>query len=120
MKNTPEEIEKGMINNNIKLQNAIEEIPELINKKAEAERDYEIALSHKILELKTEGLPITIIPKLASGDKTISGLKFKFNVSIELLKVQYAKLKSIETAINSYQSMHALRRIEYQKATVVA
>ena len=119
MNNTPAEIEKGMIRTNIKLQNAIEEIPKMVNDKAEAERDYEIALSHKILELKTEGLPITLIPKLASGDKVVGELKFKFNLATELLKIQYAKLKSFEIAINSYQSMHALRRIEYQKAHIV-
>ena len=119
MKNTPQEIEQGMIKTNIKLQNAIEEIPDLVNKKAEAERDYEIALSHKILELKTQGNPITIIPKIASGDKVVCELKFKYNLATELLKIQYVKLKSFEVAINSYQSMHALRRIEYQKAHIV-
>jgi hypothetical protein len=116
MVNTPAEIEKGMVKANIKLQQAIEEIPELVHNKANAERDYEIALSHKILELKTLGNPITIIPKLAAGDKVVSELKFQMNLATELIKIQYAKLKSFDTAINSYQSMHALRRIEYQKA----
>lgn len=118
MKNAPEEIERGMIKNNINLQHAIEELPELINNRAQAEREYEIALSHKILELKTEGLPITVIPKVAAGDKVVSDLKFQLNLATELIKIQYAKLKSYETAINSYQSMHALRRIEYQKAHI--
>ena len=118
MKNTPMEIEQGMIQSNIKLQAAIEEIPELVNNKANAERDYEIALSHKILELKTNGNPITIIPKLAAGDKVVSELKFHMNLAAELIKIQYAKIKSFETAINSYQSMHALRRIEFQKASI--
>jgi len=119
MKNTPREIEQGMINNNIKLQNAIEEIPDLVNKKAEAERDYEIALAQETLQLKSEGKPTTLIRELAKGNKFVADLKFKANLATELLKIQYVKLKSFEVAINSYQSMHALRRIEYQKAHIV-
>jgi len=119
MKNTPQEIEKGMIHSNIKLQQAIEEIPELINLSAEAEKNYEMSLSRKILELKADKIPITIIPKVASGDEDVSNLKFKASVASEMVKIQYRKIKALETAISSYQSMHSLRRIEYQKAHIV-
>ena len=118
MKNTPLEIERGMIGKNIELQKAIEEVPKISNEKAQAERDYEIALSGKILELKQQGNPITIIPKMAQGDAFVSELKFNASVKAELLKIQYAKIDAIKTAIGSYQSMHALRRIEYQKANL--
>ena len=118
MTNTPAEIEKGMIRTNIKLQNAIEEIPELINAAASVEKDFEMALSRKILSLKLDKIPITIIPKIASGDEVVSSLKFKATVAAEMVKIQYKKIKAYETAISSYQSMHSLRRIEYQKANV--
>jgi hypothetical protein len=118
MINTPLEIEKGMIRSNIKLQNAIEEFPSLIEKSALATKEYEMALSAKILQLKLEKTPITIIPKLASGDEVVAELKFKASIASEMVKVQYKKVKALETAISSYQSMHSLRRIEYSKASV--
>jgi len=120
MKNTPVEIEKGMIKKNIELQTAIEEVPTLIDRKAQAERDYDVAVAKKTLEFKTSGNPITLITKMVAGDKVIADLKLQCNLSTELLKLQYKKLKAIEISIGSYQSMHALRRIEYQKANIVA
>lgn len=116
--NTPREIERGMINKNIELQHAIEEIPELINNQAQTERDYDVAVAKKTLELKTEGHPVTIISKIVAGDKLIADLNMKQKLATEILRLQYKKLKSIETSIGSYQSMHALRRIEYQKANI--
>jgi len=118
MINTPQEIEQGMIRKNIELQKSIEEIPALIANMAEAERDFDIALAHKILTFKAENKPITIINKLAAGDKFVSELKFNYNLQKELLKIQYTKIDAIKVAIGSYQSMHALRRIEYQKASI--
>lgn len=118
MKNTPAEIEQGMINKNVELQRSIEEVPELINNMGKAEKDYEVAFAQKTLELKTKGTPITIIPKIVAGDKAVSDLKFQYHLCKELVKIQYAKIDAIKTAINSYQSMHALRRIEYQKANI--
>jgi hypothetical protein len=116
--NSFEDIERGMTKKNIELQQKIEEIPELINEKALAEREFELAYAGEILRLKAEGYPITIIPKLASGSKQIADLKFNVAVKTELLKIQYAKIDALKIAINSYQSMHALRRIEYQKAHI--
>lgn len=120
MKNTPLEIERGMINKNIELQRSIEEIPKLIDRKVQAERNYDVAVSKKTLELKTSGNPITLITKMVAGDKVISELNLECNLATELLKLQYRKLKAIEIMITSYQSMHSLRRIEYQKANIVA
>ncbi len=60
-----------MIEKNIELQRGIEEVPELINKKAGSERDYEVSLAQKTLALKTEGYPATIIRDLAKGIKLL-------------------------------------------------
>ena len=75
---------------------------------AEAERDYRIAKAKKILELKSQGFPTTLIPDLAKGDEVIADLDLKRNIleatykanrdgisvkmlELSVLKVQYEK-----------------------------
>ena len=43
---------------------------------AEAEQNYRIALAEKILLLRDQGFPATLIGDLARGDKTVARLKF--------------------------------------------
>lgn len=42
---------------------------------AESERAYRVALASKILELKADGYPATLVPDLARGDKEVARLK---------------------------------------------
>ena len=43
---------------------------------AEAEQNYRIALAQKMLELREQGCPVTIVSDLARGDIKIARLKF--------------------------------------------
>lgn len=44
---------------------------------ADAERTYRIKLAEKILTLREQGLPATLIGDVARGDKTVADLKFE-------------------------------------------
>lgn len=44
---------------------------------AEAEREYRMRLAEKILELRDQKLPATLIGDLARGDKDVAMLKFE-------------------------------------------
>lgn len=43
---------------------------------AEAERDYRIALAEKMLLLRDQGQPATLVSDLARGDKTVAQKRF--------------------------------------------
>lgn len=63
---------------------------------AAAERDYKIALAEKILALRAEGYPATLISDLARGDKQVAKLRMDRDVK----EVVY---KSAGEAINNYK-----------------
>lgn len=48
---------------------------------AESERDYRVALAKKILLLRDDKVPVTIINDLARGDEAVADLKFKRDVA---------------------------------------
>lgn len=73
---------------------------------AEATREYRISLSQKILELKAEGTPVTIIDKLARGDDAVAMAEFnmiaaevKYKASNENIMAQKKLFESIEADI---------------------
>lgn len=51
------------------------------NTLAESERDYRVALAKKILLLRDDKIPVTIINDLARGDEVVAELKFKRDVA---------------------------------------
>ena len=63
---------------------------------AQAEHDYKIAMAEKILLLRADGYPVTIIPDLARGDKKVA----KLRLDRDTKEVLY---KSAGEAIQSYK-----------------
>ncbi len=55
---------------------------------AEAERAYRIAKARKLLELRLDGKPVTIVTDLARGDETVADLAF----ARDCAKVEYTSL----------------------------
>ena len=68
---------------------AIKELGVRGQAKAKAERDYRVALAKKMLELRAEGTPVTIISDLCRGDEEIARLKMERDIA-ESLYEQYA------------------------------
>ena len=63
---------------------------------AEAEQAYRVALAKKILELREQSYPATLIGDLARGDKEVAQLKFERDCS----EVVYDNAKE---AVNVYK-----------------
>lgn len=60
---------------------AIKELKIRGQAKAEAERDYRVALAKEMLELRAEGIPVTIISDLCRGNEKIATLKMKRDIA---------------------------------------
>lgn len=63
---------------------------------AQAEHDYKVAMAEKVLLLRTDGYPVTIIPDLARGDKNVARLRLDRDIK----EVSY---KAAGEAIQSYK-----------------
>ncbi len=63
---------------------------------AEAEKAYRIALADRILQLKAEGMPATLLGDLARGDREVARLK----VARDCAEALY---KAADHAINVYK-----------------
>ena len=75
---------------------------------AEAEREYRIAKTKAILNLREKGYPTTLIPELVKGLKDVADLDFQRNIA----EVVY---KANQEAINVYKKKSDDLRIIYEK-----
>ena len=75
---------------------------------AQAEHDYRIALAEKMLELRAEGQPVTIVPDLARGDRKIARLKFDRDT-------REAVYKAAQEAIQSYKLQMKLTEAQIER-----
>ncbi|GIO42516.1 hypothetical protein [Paenibacillus apis] len=71
--------------------------------KAEAERDYRLALSQEILKLRADGIPVSIVTDLAKGNvadalfqRDLTEAQFKAGIeAADAIKVQVSALQTI-------------------------
>jgi len=108
----PNKIIKGIQEKNRLLSQKNDEYIELGEAKAQAERDHDIALAGKILALKMDGHPVTLIKDLAKGDKVVAELQYKFNVAEGVMKACMKSMDAAVTAIDSYRSILTWEREE--------
>lgn len=70
---------------------------------AEAERDYKIAVNKKALELKSEGMPVTLIQTVIYGYADIAAYRFKrdsneviYNANMEAINSLKLQLRLLD------------------------
>lgn len=73
---------------------------------AEAERAYRIAKSKEELRLRSEGVPVTLIPDIVKGLEEVADLDFNRNIAlvtykanVEALLVKKLELKTLESEL---------------------
>lgn len=81
------------------------EYQELLIKRAQTEQGFDVAYAARILELKAEGEPATIIPILAKGTNHVAELKFQFQVAEAMVKASDKSMKNLESALVGYNSI---------------
>lgn len=86
------------------LNKAIDEIKARGKAKAEAEKDYRVELAKKILELRANGIPVSIINDLARGDEKIANLKMKRDIEESLYESNMQRIYECKINIDWLQS----------------
>lgn len=66
---------------------------------ANAEKYYRIALAEKMLELRSQGQPATLVPDLARGDRKIAHLKFDRDAKESVYKAAQEAIQSYKLQI---------------------
>jgi len=118
MTNNPEAIMLGMSQKNLLLQSKNEELLALSEKKAQAERDYNVAVAKKTLQLKADGHAITLINTICKGDKIVSDLKYAYDIADGVHRACLESLRDIRTAIDCYRSMLSFLKEELLKSGI--
>ncbi len=74
---------------------------------ATAERDYKIALNKRVLELRDEGMAVTLIQLIIYGERDIAELRFKrdvakviYDTNIEHINGTKLQMRILESQIN--------------------
>ena len=116
--NKPQEIINGMSKKNLLLQSKNDELLILSEKKAQAERNYNVAFAKEMLRLKEAGNPVTLIPALCKGDKIVSDLKYSYDVSEGVLRACQESMRDIRSAIDTYRSILSWMKEELQKSGI--
>ena len=89
-----------------------EEMKECAENAARFKREYAIEFAKKILVLKSEGQPATLIRELANGDDDIAELRFKKDVHKGLYEACKESIRNIRLNIDSYRSLLGCEKAE--------
>jgi hypothetical protein len=115
---TAEEVQHyidGIQKKNRELSSKNDELSTLAENMANAERDYNVALSRKLLTLKADGMSITLCDKIAKGDKIIADLYFQYRVAEAIYDAGKKKIQSLAINIDSYRSLLSWAKSERER-----
>ena len=108
---TPQNIMDGMAEKNRLLTSKNDEYTSLAETEAQKERDYQQALATKILSLRSEGTPVTILKDIAKGGH-VAHLKFEWDVAAAITKACLNAIKIHTSAIDTYRSLLSWEKAE--------
>lgn len=106
------EIEKELCEKNLWLVAKLSTHKDLVEKAAQTEHDYRIALAKKIVEERSNGTPATIIPDVCRGDRDIARLKLDRDIARGLCDTNIQAIRSIQSIMSGLQSMLSRHRAE--------
>jgi hypothetical protein len=110
---TPGEIEAGLQDKNRKLTAKNDEYIELAENAAQKERDYQIALSQRIVDLRAKDTPVTILKDIAKGGG-VAQLKFEMDMSAAICRACVNSMKTLSSQIDTYRSLLSWLKAEMQ------
>ena len=87
------------------LDRAIAALVERGKEKAEAERDYRVALQKEILIQRDAGMPVTIINDVCRGKAEIADLKMKRDIAETMWETCLQKIYSCKININILEGL---------------
>lgn len=81
------------------------EIYKLARYKAEAERNYRIAVAQEKHILKHQGIAVTLIEDLAKGKEEIADLKQQRDLAEDTFKAAVESLRALQSELSALQSI---------------
>jgi len=102
---TPQQIINGMQDKNRALTQKNGELVDLAEKSAQTKREFDVLYANKVLKLKQDGQPVTIIRDIAKGDPVVADFKFKADVAEAVYSACRESIKDIRAAIDTYRSI---------------
>ena len=111
---TPDAIMQGLQEKNRELTMKNDELIRLVEDAAEKKRDYLIAMTTKITELRIGGESITLIRDLVKGDKAVAPLQYKWDISEGVLLACRERIKDLRESIGTYRSILTWKRVELE------
>lgn len=115
---TPNDIMRGMSKKNLLLSQKNDELLVLSEKKAQAERDYNITTAEATLRLKREGHAITLITVLCKGDRIVADLKYSYDIADGVHKAAIESIRDVRTAVDTYRSILSFQKEELQRSGI--
>ena len=112
------QIISGMQEKNRQLSMKVDELEELAEKKAQAERAYKVAYARRVMEMRADGIAVTIVQKMADGDPGIAELKYQYDVADAVFNGCRERIKTLNTAIDTYRSLLSWNKAELEKAGI--
>ena len=110
---TPAEIMAGMAEKNRMLTSKNDEYVDLAEIAAQKERDYQIALSQRIVDLRAKDTPVTILKDIAKGGG-VAKLKFEMDMANAVAKACLNSIKILTSQIDTYRSLLSWLKAELQ------
>jgi len=83
----------------------LSEQKKLVIDSAQTEHDYRIAVAIKVLELRSEGVPVTIISDITRGDKVIANLKLQRDIARGMSDSCNQAIQAIRASMSGLQSL---------------
>jgi hypothetical protein len=102
---TPAEIIAGLESKNRALTAKNDEYPDLVEKRAQAERNYNLALSEQTLKAALAGEKVTLISTIVNGEPFVSKLKMEFEIAKGVEKANQTSIRILTSQIDTYRSL---------------
>ena len=100
-----EKLQKQLLKQNEWLFLKLTEQKKLVIDAAQTEHDYRIAVAKKMLELRAEGTPVTIIADITKGEKLIAKLKLDRDIAKGMSDACNQAIMAIRASMSGLQSL---------------
>ena len=111
---TPSEIIKGLEKKNRALTAKNDESEGIIEARAQAEKDYNMANSEKTIEAALAGEKVTLIKTIVDGNPSVARLKMEFEIKKGVEKAHWKSIDILISQIDTYRSLLSWLKAEMQ------
>jgi len=110
------DIEHGITTKNVLLNEKNTEYSRLVETRAQAKRAWKMAYVKKMLELTD--IPVTVRKSHVEGDREVSKLEMKYEVSLGIERACLESMKDLRSQIDAYRSFLSWKKAEFFNPTI--